>query len=160
MRGKVKLKHGEDYYIKVLLRETTISEIMTPSPVSIKKDDSFKDVPRKFKEFNIRHLPVVDESNKLVGLISQRDLFRVMTPRKTMEGDFFYDEDELNRIILKHVMKKDPFYMHEKDSLGDALIKIVEKKYGCIPVVDENRVLCGIVTQIDILKVALQIYLD
>jgi len=158
MRGKIKLKHGEDYYVKVLLGETKIAEIMTPSPVSVQVDDSFAEVPRKFKEYNIRHLPVVDEKNKLVGLISQRDLFSIATPRKAPDGNFFYDEDELEDIILRHVMKKDPFFMHENDSLGDALAQIVEHKFGCIPVVAADKTLRGILTQVDILKVALQIY--
>ena len=158
MRGKVQLKHSEDYYLKVLLKETKIKEVMTASPVSIQVSDPFREVPKKFKAFGIRHLPVVDEKNRLVGLVSQRDLFRIHPPKKTLDGDLVYDDEMLDSVILRHVMVTSPFYMNKEDSLGEALDKIVEKKYGCIPIVDKDTVLCGILTQIDILKVAVQIY--
>ena len=158
MRGKIKLKHGEDYYVKVLLKETKIKEIMTASPVSVKIDEHFSEVPRKFREYGIRHLPVVDENNKLVGLITQRDLYKIQPPRKLIDGTWHYDEEVLNSTILRHVMIKDPFFMNIEDSIGEALIKMVNKKYGCIPIVDKDNFLCGIITLIDILKVAAQIY--
>jgi len=158
MRGKIKLKHGEDYYVKVLLGETKISEIMTPSPICLKQDDPFREVPHMFREHHIRHLPVVDASNKLVGLVSERDLLRILPPRKIEDGSFYFDQDALEAIILRHVMNKAPFYMHAEDPIGDCLIPFVEHKYGAIPIVDKDMVLCGIITPIDILKVALQIY--
>ncbi len=158
MRGKVKLKHGEDYYIKVLLGETKIVEIMTRDPVCLKEGDPFRDVPRKFREHNIRHLPVVDKQNKLVGLVSERDLFRILPPRKMEDGTFYYDPEALNAIILKHVMNPKPCYMHEDEPIGATLEKFVENKYGGIPILDKDRVLKGIITPVDILKVAWQIY--
>jgi len=158
MKGKVKLKRGEDYYVKILLGETAIAEIMTPSPVCLKEDDPFREVPRKFREHNIRHLPVVDAHSKLVGLVSERDLLRILPPRKMRDGSFNFDSEALDAIILRHVMNKDPFYMHADESIGKCLSAFVKNKYGAIPIVDNDMVLCGIITPIDILNVALQIY--
>jgi len=160
MRGKVQLKHTEDYYLKVLLTETTVGEIMTSPAVTVRVDRSFKDIPKLFAQHHIRHLPVVDDQSRLVGLLSQRDLYRIQPPKKTLEGDLVYDEGLLENVILSNVMVRDPFCMNETESMGDALAVIVEKKYGCIPVVDEDGVVKGILTQVDILKVAAQIYLE
>jgi len=160
MQGKKKLKRSDEDYSTVLLHETKIKEKMTPSPVSVKVDTSFKEVPKIFEKYKIRHLPVVDDNNRLMGLISQRDLFRIQPPRKRGDGSLFYDDETLESIILPHVMVKDPFFMYEDDTMGDALIKIVEKKYGCILVVDREKVLRGILTQVDILKVAVQVYME
>ncbi len=158
MREKIQLKRSEDYYLKVLLKETKLKTIMTSPVVCIDLDASFKEVPKKFEEFRIRHLPVVTGGKKLVGLISQRDLFRLQPPRKTLDGELVYDQDALDGIILKHVMVQEPFFMKENDSLGDAIVAIVEKKYGCIPIVNEKMEIQGMVTQMDMLKVSAQIF--
>ncbi|HSV43434.1 MAG TPA: CBS domain-containing protein [Candidatus Bathyarchaeia archaeon] len=158
MREKVQLKHSEDYYLKTLLSTVKLKEIMTSPVVSIDLDASFKEVPKKFAQFGIRHLPVVTGGKKLVGLISQRDLFRIQPPHKTLDGDLVYDEDALDGVVLKHVMVQEPFFMNQNDSLGNAIVAIVEKKYGCIPIVNEKMELQGIVTQMDMLKVAGQIF--
>ena len=158
MKDKIKLKHGEDYYIKVLLKETKIREIMTGSPVSIGGDEKFNLVPEKFKKFGIRHLPVVDKNNRVIGLISQRDIFRICPPKKLMDGSWSFDEAFLDQVILKHVMVQNPLKMRCDDCMGDALMAMVKHKYGSIVIVDDKDVLRGILTQIDILKVAAQIY--
>ena len=158
MRGKIQLKHGEDYYLKVLLKETRLEEIMTRPCISLKVNENFRTVPQKFKEFNIRHLPVVDEDHKLVGLITQRDLYKIQPPRRLIDGEWHYDDEMLDSFVLEHVMRKDPFSMNTKESIGEALLQMVHNKYGCIPIVDDNKILIGIITQIDILKVAAQIF--
>lgn len=156
--GKIKLKHGEDYYLKVLLKETTVGEIMTPDPVSIGLDENFREVPRRMRRHGIRHLPVVDRGKKLSGLITERDLFRILPPHHIEDGTWHFDEEALGAIIVGQVMTPDPFAMRPGDPLGDALAAIVAHKYGCIPVTDDQGCLQGIVTQMDILKVAAQIY--
>ena len=79
-------------------------------------------------------------------------------PKKLIDGGWHYDEVELDNVILPHVMIREVFFMHLEDALGDAVLKMAQFKYGCIPVVDEARLLKGIVTQYDILCVAAQIY--
>ncbi|MFA5089110.1 MAG: CBS domain-containing protein [Candidatus Omnitrophota bacterium] len=157
---KIKLQRSEDYYIKVLLQETKVKDIMTRDPVSLPMDAPFSQVSRKIMEFGIRHLPIVDKENRLVGLITQRDLYKIQPPRKMIDGTWYYDEEALNSVILSHVMIKEPFTMSPENSVGEALLTMVNAKYGCIPVVDEDRKLRGIVTQIDILRVAAQIFLE
>ena len=103
-------------------------------------------------ERRFRHLPVVDDAWKLVGLITQRDLFRIHSPQKDNEGHVVYDKTGLDKYVLKHVMTKDPLALQPTNTLADALLIMAEKKYGCIPVVDENGILAGIITQVDILK--------
>ena len=157
---QVRLKRSEDYYIKVLLREIKIHEVMITPVVSIDIEANFKDIPRMFEQYHIRHLPVVGGNNKLVGLISQRDLFRVCPPNKTDDGSFVYNDADLSGIILKHVMVREPFFMRQDQNIGDAAVQFVEKKYGCIPIVNHDMQLTGILTQEDILRIAVQIYLE
>jgi len=144
--------------IRALLKVTKLKEIMTSKVVSIQVDSPFSEVPKKFNMHNIRHLPVVGEKNKLVGLMTQRDLYKLHSPRKLEDGSWYYDEDELNSYILKDVMLQDPLAMGAEDCVGDAVLEMVRNKYGCILIIDQNEALCGIVTRVDILKMAAQIY--
>jgi CBS domain-containing protein len=144
--------------LRILLREMKVSDIMTSKVVSIQADEPFSEVPKRLNNFNIRHLPVVDKSYRLVGLMTQRDLYKLHSPRKLEDGSWYYDEDELNAYVLEQVMLKNPFSMHPEDCVGDALVAMVKNKYGCIPIVSKERLLCGILTRVDILKMAARLY--
>ncbi|MDP8211713.1 MAG: CBS domain-containing protein [Candidatus Zapsychrus exili] len=58
--------------IRILLRESKLRRIMTEQVISINKNEPFVEVPKKMAEYHIRHLPVVDDSNKLVGLMTPK----------------------------------------------------------------------------------------
>ena len=156
---KYQLKRSEDFYIKKVLKETHLGEIMNTPVVALREDAPFSQVAEKIGgSGGKRHLPIVDQNNKLVGLMTQRDLYKILPPRKLIEGEWFYDKESLDAITLKNVMIKNPLSMHPEDPVGEALLAMVRTKYGCIPIVDKNNILLGIVTQMDILKIAAQIY--
>lgn len=147
-----------DQAIRDYLNQTKVQHIMSKDMVAIYEDEPFSHVPKKMEEYSIRHLPVVDRDRHLVGLITQRMMYKVKSPRKLMDGGWHYDEEMLNNIILKNVMQKDPFTLTPDRPLGEALMKVVYAKYGCIPIVDQMKRLQGIVTRNDILRVAANIY--
>ena len=153
----MELKHPEDYYIKLLLNKVKIEEIMTRNVISLKETDRFSLVEEKFREFRIRHLPIVNKENKLVGILTQRDLYRIQAPRLLEDGSWFYDQKSLDSHILKHVMTQNPTALKPHDTAASAVLLMAERKYGCLPVVQPDGSLCGIITQYDILKIAAQI---
>ena len=141
-----------------LIDQTKLKDIMATEVISINARDRFSEVARKMKEFSIRHLPVVDDQNRLVGMITQRMLYQIKSPRKLVDGEWYYDAEMLNDVILEHVMQKDIFSLQFDLSMGQALLKMVHNKYGSIPIVDDQRKLIGLITRNDVLKVAAQIY--
>ncbi len=151
---------SEDYYIRRLLNTVKISEIMTRDVISIKETDLFSLVEEKLRTFHIRHLPVVDQNNQLVGIVTQRDLYRIQSPRVSDDGNWFYNKETLDSYILKQVMTHNPRNLFPDDCVGSAVLLMVKHKYGCIPIVArERKDLCGIITQYDILKIAGKILL-
>ena len=144
--------------LRVILEETKVKDIMTKDVVSVRVDASFSEVPKKMKEYSIRHLPVVDSKNKLVGMITQRMLYRIQVPRKLLDGELYYDESALRDIILKHVMVPNPYTMKPEDNMGKLLLKMVYGRYGSVPIVDDDNTLCGLVTRHSVLKVVADIY--
>ncbi len=146
------LKHSEDYYVRVLLNKVKLKEVMVQNPITLRVDERFSRVEEVLREKHIRHLPIVDKEGFLVGIVTQRDLYRIQSPRKDEDGNWFYDKESLDNFILEHVMTKNPFTLSPESTVAEALLAIVDKKYGCIPIADKNRRLYGIVTQIDILR--------
>ena len=152
-----KLKYSEDYYVRILLNKVKLSEVMTSPVISVKENAPFHEVADKIQRNKIRHLPVVDKDDRIIGLMTERDLHKIQSPRKLEDGTWYYDPAMLDNFNLTHVMIKDPLTLHPDDSVAEAILKMVQKKYGCIPVVDQAGKLCGIVSYVDLLKLAAQI---
>lgn len=129
-----------------------VSEVMATNPVAVDVEAPFSRVEELLRGHGIRHLPVVDVGNELCGIITQTDLYRTVSPMRNEDGELFYDKDVLDKYILKYIMKKDVFTLTAQHTLGEVVEIMLNKKYGCIPVVDGGRHLVGVVTQIDILK--------
>lgn len=152
-----KLKYSEDYYVRILLNKVLLKEIMITKVISVQEDAPFHEVADKIMKNKIRHLPVVDKNNKLIGLMTERDLYKIQSPRKLEDGTWYYDQESLDNFILKDVMIVNPFVLKPDNTVAEAILNMVQKKYGCIPIVDHNSTLCGIVTYVDLLALAAQI---
>lgn len=138
--------------------QTKLSEIMSSHVISIQVDAPFSEVARMMRQNDIRHLPIVDEESKLVGMITQRMLYQIRSPRKLIDGEWYYDEEILNDVILKNVMEKEIISFQPYHSVGKALMKMTYSRCGGIPIVEDDNTLVGIVTRKDILKFVANIY--
>lgn len=138
--------------IQELLRSTKIKELMISPVVTVRESDEFHIVHEKLAGHDIRHLPVVNEPGCVVGLISQRHLYKIHSPRRLEDGSWYYDKDVLDGFILKNVMLKDPFLLKADNTLLEAMGVMVQRKLGCIPIVDPYRLPVGIITRGDILN--------
>ncbi len=125
---------------------------MASPPVTVKETDDLHVVQDKFITHDIRHLPVLNDAGCVVGLISQRHLFKVHSPRRLEDGSWYYDQEMLDGFILKNVMIKEPFLLQADNTLHEALSAMAKSRFGCIPVVDRYRLPLGIITRSDILK--------
>jgi len=96
----------------------------------------------------IRHLPVVD-GHKLVGIISERDLFRSSLAQALGYGTKA-TRDLMKTIRIKDIMVSAVVTVPPDMPLGEAVKLMVDKKIGCLPVVENNR-LVGLVTETDVL---------
>ena len=135
-----------------MLKDVPLKEFMVTKVISVQSDEPFSYVEEKLRVNKIRHLPVVDEYNKLVGIITERDLYHAISPRRTQEGDDYYDESQLDSFILKEHMTPNPIALRSNSTFSEAVKIMATLKYGCIPIVSRDGILVGIITQIDILK--------
>lgn len=138
------------------MKNILLKDIMTKDPVTLNIDESFCRVAEIFQKKDIRHLPIVNSQGVIFGIISQRDLNRITSPKKGPNGEYLYDPEELTKYILKqHVIQKVSSLLPE-DALEKALEIMSEKKLGCMPIVDPDGRVVGIVTVTDLLKLFLK----
>ena len=130
---------------------TTVGSVMTKSPVSVKPSDSLLSATRTLKEKGFKHLPVLDGSGKLVGVVTDRDLKRASaSDATTLEvHELLY---LLDKVKIEQVMTRKALSVPPTETVQGAAKLMVERKIGCLPVV-ENGKLTGIVTKDDLLRV-------
>ena len=100
-------------------------------------------------ETKLRRIPVVDDNNKLVGMITE-SIISSNTPNKASSLSVFEINYLLNKLKVSDIMIKDPITIGEDALLEEAATIMNEKKIGCLSVVDRDNTLIGIITRNDI----------
>lgn len=96
----------------------------------------------------IRHLPVLDnDGEQLVGIVTQRDLFRGALVRALGYGEYA-QRKMLDTFVVKEVMTTDIITTTPDMDLVEAAKALMERKTGCLPVLEDGR-LVGIITESD-----------
>jgi CBS domain-containing membrane protein len=102
-----------------------------------------------------RHLPVIDTERRLVGLVTHRDLLRgqisVLTGLTESERSARQAEVRISALMTADVWTVTPETL--ASHAGQTLL---DHKFGCLPVVDADNVVCGIVTERDFLRFAIK----
>ncbi len=96
----------------------------------------------------LRHIPVESDDGKLVGLISDRALLRLLAKGYSKRGH--------GPVVIGDVMKKDPVTVAPDTKTLQAIGIMRERKVGCLPVVEKGR-LVGLITERDLIEVAAQL---
>lgn len=127
-----------------------VSEIMTSNVFTVTIEDTVYTAEQLMKEENIKHVPVV-EGQKIVGMICL-DKIREYTLRNIYERDQNYGEIGFNKIIdYEKIMNPIEHVVYPEDSISKAVKLFAKYKLDCLPVVDWDMNLIGIVTHTDIL---------
>lgn len=134
-----------------MIESLRVRDIMIRDVITIRADQRFTKADELFRLHQIRQLPVVDPYGVLLGLFTDGDIIRHISPRFTEEGPYF-DPGQLDGFLIRHAMTVDVKTVSPETRLRDAIGILLETKFSCLPVVDEDRKLVGIITPIDILK--------
>ena len=130
----------------------TVADIMSTRVVTVEMDDSMKDVKEIFDNVAFHHLIVVGNSKKVVGVISDRDLLRTLSPYLGTVAELRRDLASLNKKVHQ-VMGRDLVLATADCSISDLVKKFKENPVSCVPVVDDLGKPIGVVTWHDLLKI-------
>ena len=129
-----------------------VSRSMTRRVVTIGPEASIFEVQELMAQNRIRHIPVVEEGDKLVGIVSDRDLRSALPFRYLKEGVSPEEQEKLQRLRVKDIMTREVFTISPAYTIQDALLMIQNSKVGALPVVDEEGRLKGILSVRDLLR--------
>jgi len=126
-----------------------VRALMRPDPVTLSVADTLDIADDLMRLGLIRHLPVVD-GTRVVGIVSQRDLLRAAVS-SLLEPDREAERAWFRRVVVATVMTPHVFTVPPWAPLQTAVGIMVDKRIGCLPVVEDGR-LVGLLTETDCLS--------
>ncbi len=127
----------------------TVRDIMATEVTTLGRNDSLQLAKDIMTLGRVRHFPVIDDG-KVVGVVSQRDLYKASLGAVMKYGEKA-QRAFLEGIVVKEIMSDPPITIAPHASVQEAARLMMEKKIGCLPVL-EGAQLVGIVTETDMLK--------
>ncbi len=127
-----------------------VSDIMTKNVVSISLDEKLDLVDEIMSNGEIRHMPVT-KGGRVVGVVSQRDLLR----SKLSTLIDFPEEDRKNLLEVtdvEKVMTKSVEFADPDEPVTHAATRMLEERIGCLPVVNQDHELLGLITETDVMR--------
>lgn len=121
-------------------RDLTVADLMTTALITVRPQDEITEAHEEMELGVVRHLPVVDERGRLVGVLSDRDVSRSLANRRAHK--------------VADIMVRDPITTAPQTPAHNAARTLVDKQIGSLLVVDEKGTLVGVVTQTDFVELA------
>jgi acetoin utilization protein AcuB len=127
-----------------------IADYMTADPLTITADILIPEARRLLDDNHFRHLPVVDEGKKLIGVVTDRDL-RSAFPSTAIDEDTYAKIFEtVAATPVRNIMSTNCSCVSIEATLDDALLVFDRDKVGALPVVTEDDVVIGIFSMRDL----------
>jgi CBS domain-containing protein len=130
-----------------------VRDLMSAEVATVRRNDKLVIADDLMNLGRIRHTPVLDDhSDEVVGILSQRDLFRGALARAIGYGGHA-QQKLLGTLMVKDVMTTEPLTTTPDTPLADAARLMLERKIGCLPVLEGGK-LVGILTESDFVRLA------
>ena len=148
-----------------LLKKIRVKDVMIAPVHTIFEEDDLIHAHEMFIAYGVSYLCVVDHSHRLGGLISRKYLYKAKSPIKIIEGqnlydkniiidgDSYFDKDMLSGYLVRSIMRRDPFTLGPDEPVATAVIQMAQQRIGCIPIVNGDKKILGVLTNQDIVNV-------
>ena len=135
---------------------TTVADLMTADPLSVKRASTLKEAHDLMREKNIRHIPVIEKNGELVGMLTQKIMVAKVMSLMAQYGATALERKEKQQLVAD-MMATDFAAVTPEQSLTEVAGFFVKNRHGCMPVVDENNKLKGILTSSDFVRLAAEL---
>ena len=130
----------------------TVEDVMTRHPKTLGETESLADARRMMAEFDIRHIPIVDSSGRLLGLVTHRDVLAASS--SVLDQTEQQRQGHDSEIEVSTVMSRTLDLVSPGAGLRDAAQLMRNHRLGCLPVMNQDD-LIGIITDTDFVEVAI-----
>jgi CBS-domain-containing membrane protein len=128
-----------------------VRDIMHTSVVTLHSSDKLNVAEDIMTMGRMRHLPVVDGYNRVVGMVTQRDLYKAAIS-SVLGFDRDKEQEWLGKVAVADVMTKEVVTVAAEAEVIETVDKLLTMKIGCLPVVDAEGKLIGVITETDCLR--------
>jgi len=129
-----------------------IDKYMSKDVVTVGQDFGILEARELMVKHRIRHLPVVEADNTLIGIVSDRDMRSIMPSQLLATQEYEKEKGLIMDVKVRDVMTKNPVTISPMDTLEDALLLMQKMRVGAFPVVDSQKKLQGIVSIRDLMR--------
>ncbi len=129
-----------------------INNSMTRRVITVGPDAAVLEARRRMDENGIRHLPVIDEHNKVIGIISDRDIRSALPSVFSTCREDLKEIQQISALKVGDIMNKKVITISPMDTLEDALLLMHKSNKGALPVVDRDGKLKGIISRRDLIS--------
>ncbi len=133
-----------------------VKDMMTPNPISLSKFNTLSDARKLMEERRFRHVPITDEHRQLLGLVTQRNVLDNAVSKQNMLDDNEREKIE-SGILLADIMTTELTTVTPDINISQAAHIVHQKKFGCLPVIDHDRKLIGIITDHDFVEITINL---
>ncbi len=129
--------------------ETIVKNVMTGNPLTVGPDAPLRQAVHLMRDRKIRHLPVVEEGGRLVGMLTDRDVrHAALVP--ALAEHLAWEPRRLKALRVRDVMTWSVVTTQPEATIAQAGLTMFQRRIGSLPVVEEGR-LVGILTETDVL---------
>ena len=132
-----------------------VSEIMTTKVITIEMDDTLGQIQKIFEKHKFHHLLIV-EDGELIGIISDRDVLKEISPHVNTISEDSRARQTLNK-KAHQIMSRKPITVEPDTLVDDAASIMLKKNISCLPIVSPSGNIDGILSWKDILKCLLKL---
>ena len=129
-----------------------IEALMSKKLITLPMDSSLSKANDVFKKQNIHHLLIIDDDGLLAGIITDRDLYKNLSPTIGTNQETPRDTALMQK-KSHQIMARNLITSQAHQSLNEAVLLFHDNHISCLPVVDKQNKPIGIITWRDILKV-------
>jgi len=133
-----------------------VDDLMTTELFTLSESDNLKMARSLMDLQRIRHIPIVNDRREFIGLVTHRDILRA-TISQLADIDPNTQGEIDSGIPVGEIMRTDIKTISAETSLKEAATTLLNHKYGCFPVVNEQNGLVGILTEADFLKLTISL---
>lgn len=129
-----------------------VSDLMTTAVFTLRLDKQVFIAQQIMDWAHIRHVPVVDHRWRVVGLVSHRDILRASVSTVSSKVAKLEQRQHLSGISVREIMQSDVRTSSPDASVQEAAGLMLKEKIGCLPIVDVEKQLLGVITEHDMLR--------
>ena len=136
--------------------ESNVKQHMTGAPIAVEADAPMLAALDLMFDHGFRHLPVIDAERRVIGVVGFSDLRAALPIPISLSAPLpSAERDELRGGLVSEVMSEAPITVGPQQPLEEAAQLMIDRRIGCLPVIDEQGRLDGILSETDLVQALL-----